>query len=104
MAVSRMHLNGGVESEYSFVFTGDPTWKERANCRGKSDLTNVLFFPPARRNPERLKKALEEICGKCVVKDDCYKYGVESKAKEGVWGGVLFKRSRKTSNSGLEVV
>lgn len=84
----------GIESEYSFVFTGDPTWKERAKCRGRADLLDVIFFPKVRGKAEKLLQRIEEVCGDCPVKQDCHKFGVESGAVEGVWGGVWFRRNR----------
>lgn len=84
----------GIEADYAFVFTGDPTWKERANCRGRADLIDVIFFPKVRGKATKLQEDIESVCGDCPVKSDCYQFGIESGAKEGVWGGVWFRRSR----------
>lgn len=55
-------------------------WMEQANCLGArpdfffpSDLAGVI--------------AAQEICARCVVKQQCLDYALDNKIGHGIWGG-----------------
>lgn len=65
-----------------------PTWADRAACTGTDP---ELFFPAdgerghARTHREAQAKA---VCARCDVRAECLTYAVETKQRDGVWGGL----------------
>jgi WhiB family transcriptional regulator, redox-sensing transcriptional regulator len=63
-------------------------WQLSAACRG---LESARFFSPSgergRARVERERSA-REICGGCVVREECARFAAESGEQHGVWGGV----------------
>jgi WhiB family transcriptional regulator, redox-sensing transcriptional regulator len=58
------------------------TWRDRAACQGRDGL---LFFPP-KTGGSNTDQALQ-ICGTCVVADECLQHALTAPEQYGVWGG-----------------
>lgn len=75
-------------------------WMNRAACRGYSP---DLFVPTHPNDPGRKARPTEalEICKRCPVKAECYRYAIRNGEKTGVWGGIwfteMYQRKRRTS-------
>lgn len=71
-------------------------WHLDAACRGPYQ---AIFFPPARSESRREKRARErrakEICVQCPVIDECREYSFEIKEQHGIWGGLTEKERRE---------
>jgi Transcription factor WhiB len=70
-----------------------PEWHEDAECAKPSnkDLQKNFFAnKPAQQN-EALK-----LCAACPVKNDCLKWALETKQNWGIWGGLNYKKIRRT--------
>lgn len=74
----------------------DDEWKVRAKCRGCDP---ELFFPERRRASRRNDPArdlrlrvreAQSVCEDCPVRSQCYSMAIDSKVRDGVWGGVFF--------------
>ena len=61
-------------------------WKDNAECLGMD--TN-LFFDKYEEDPH-VAKAVDRICQRCPVNQDCFASGISQK-EWGVWGGVYLK-------------
>lgn len=68
-----------------FINTLDNTWKERALCKGKTD---IFFGPPGERPSKRRKRETlaRSYCNVCTVAVVCRESGRELR-ENGVWGG-----------------
>ncbi len=80
------------EVEYPPETGSKVNWRDVAACR---DLDTNLFFPPGdgAQAQEQIEKA-KEICGKCVVADDCLEFALITRQDYGVWGGKTEKERR----------
>jgi WhiB family redox-sensing transcriptional regulator len=64
---------------------GTPTWKNRAACRGKTN----LMFPLDHKDITYIRTA-RGICRECPVRAECLEYALEFPANDlsGVWAGL----------------
>lgn len=63
----------------------DISWFSKAACKGHSP---ELFFPDPESSDYRSNcRKAEEICKSCSVIVECAEYALETKEKNGVWGG-----------------
>ena len=66
----------------------DLTWRAKGACQG---LNPDIFYPDSEENCEQ---ALS-ICKNCEVRIACLNYALESREKQGVWGGASARERRK---------
>ncbi|MBJ7397261.1 MAG: WhiB family transcriptional regulator [Actinobacteria bacterium] len=66
----------------------DLTWRAKGACQG---LNPDIFYPDSEENCEQ---ALS-ICKTCEVRIACLNYALESREKQGVWGGASARERRK---------
>ena len=64
-------------------------WRERAACRDESTLLWFLGNDPF-ENAEA-----KQVCGGCPVRDECLEHAMDSRERDGIWGG-LTGDERKT--------
>jgi WhiB family transcriptional regulator, redox-sensing transcriptional regulator len=74
------------------MFDAEPGWFDRAACRG---VGWDLFFPEAGTGEHADYSAAQRLCERCTVAPRCLAYAIETRAVEGVWGG-LTPKERKT--------
>jgi WhiB family transcriptional regulator, redox-sensing transcriptional regulator len=70
-----------------------PNWHEDAECaKPKNAKYQDAFFAnkPSQQNP-----ALR-LCAQCPVRQECLKWGLETKQVWGIWGGLNYKKIRRT--------
>jgi WhiB family redox-sensing transcriptional regulator len=70
------------------VLEYDLTWRAKGACQG---LNPDIFYPDSEENCEQ---ALS-ICKTCEVRIACLNYALESREKQGVWGGASARERRK---------
>jgi len=58
-----------------------PRWMTAAACRGAGV---AEFVMDAKRTPSQ---AVQVMCGRCPVREECLAYALERDALVGVWGG-----------------
>ena len=58
-------------------------------CRGRSDVSDVSFFPDKGQSAAPAKA----VCAGCPAKGPCLEYAIETDA-EGVWGGTSRRERR----------
>ena len=68
----------------TFPQTGD--WREQANCK---DTDIELWFNNNSKNYR------EELCGNCVVNENCLEYALDNSSVIGYWAGTSEKTRRK---------
>lgn len=62
-------------------------WRDEAACKG---LSLAYFYD------DKLQKMAIELCrNECKVTEECREYAIETKQQYGVWGGVVFKSTKK---------
>ncbi|MDA2954234.1 MAG: WhiB family transcriptional regulator [Actinomycetota bacterium] len=66
----------------------DLSWRAKGACQG---LNPDIFYPDSEENCEQ---ALS-ICKTCEVRIACLNYALESREKQGVWGGASARERRK---------
>ena len=94
----RLGLLGMTRESYNMRGYLDNSWRAEARCLGES---TEMFVPPYQmaadpRAKIRLRKFVENaaaICETCPVKEECLKYGRDTRSF-GVFGGVLLKPKR----------
>jgi len=64
----------------------DLSWEKLGYC---SSSDPDIFFPGRRSN-----KSAKALCGKCLVRDECLEYAIETGQNFGVWGGQGVKERR----------
>ena len=72
--------------------TPDPTWRERANCRGMGPDSFYL-----EKHDAAGLRAAREVCAGCTVTAGCLAEGMSlpPKMRQGIWGGLsIGNRSR----------
>lgn len=57
-------------------------WQDQAACR---NVDPDLFFPSETDKATALQA--KQVCGRCVVKDECLSYALWAREDEGIWGG-----------------
>lgn len=68
----------------------DEDWRGYAECKQADP---ELFFPSGERSAkdrDQIQKA-KEFCVKCLVKERCLDYAIETGQRKGVWGGLSEK-------------
>jgi len=66
------------------VIGGD--WRSRAAC---VDEDPELFFPVGTTGPALAHLAsAQEVCARCVVREACLQWALDSNVDHGVWGGL----------------
>ena len=63
-------------------------WRQHGACRG---LDPAIFYPPDDEDSE----AAKEICGVCPVQVACLEHALQTREKEGVWGGATERERRR---------
>jgi WhiB family transcriptional regulator, redox-sensing transcriptional regulator len=67
----------------------EPTWQQRAACRGPMA---KVFFPPSAPEGRAAREAREArakaICRACPVRSECLDYAFEIREPHGIWGGL----------------
>lgn len=66
-----------------------------ALCKGRAPFWDADV--PGETDAERTARldAAREVCQRCPVREPCERAGAEGKAAAGMWGGVLYRRTRK---------
>lgn len=64
------------------------TWRDHSACRGASP---DVFHPP--EGDEGLRAKM--VCDACVVKTACLEFAIETREKDGVWGGLTATERRR---------
>jgi len=61
-------------------------WRHDAAC---SEVDPELFFPIGNTGPALLQiEEAKTVCRRCVVRDSCLRWALESGQDAGVWGGM----------------
>ena len=61
------------------------TWRDRAACLEEDP---ELFFPIGNTGPALLQiEKARVVCQRCAVTQTCLNWAVESRQRDGVWGG-----------------
>lgn len=77
----------------------DPSWRERANCRG---IDPELFFPGKGDNVT--VRAAKAVCAGCEVRDECLAYAQEFERRSpGVWAGLSDRERRALRREARQV-
>lgn len=72
-----------------------PSWADRAAC---SETDPELFFSPdGERGQARVKReqAAVRVCAGCDVRAECLTYAVDTRQRDGVWGGTTEDARRR---------
>ena len=72
----------------SIPVTEDKSWQDLANCLGGDP---DVFFPARGASTREAK----EVCGGCVVREDCLEYALANGEKFGIWGGMSERERRR---------
>ncbi len=65
-----------------------PVWRQRAACRG---VDPDIFYPMTDEEAEEAKA----ICRSCAVREACLEWALETREKDGVWGGATERERRR---------
>jgi WhiB family transcriptional regulator, redox-sensing transcriptional regulator len=65
-----------------------PAFMDLGSCRG---MDPEIFFPD---RGESLRPA-KEVCGGCIVRDECLEYALDNRERFGVWGGTSERERRR---------
>ncbi len=65
---------------------GADRWRDHASCR---DTSPDLFFPVGSTGlaVDQIAEA-KQVCGECLVQDDCLEFALITNQDAGVWGGL----------------
>jgi WhiB family redox-sensing transcriptional regulator len=63
-------------------------WKEKAACR---NLDTSLFFPDSEADAGPAK----EVCAGCPVREQCLQFALDTRQRDGVWGGMTETERRR---------
>jgi WhiB family redox-sensing transcriptional regulator len=66
----------------------DLTWRNSGACQG---LDPEIFYPDNEENCSQAKS----VCAECKVRIACLAYALDSREKQGVWGGASARERRK---------
>ena len=66
----------------------DLTWRAKGACQG---LDPDIFYPDNEDNCDEAKS----ICKACEVRIACLDYALESREKQGIWGGASARERRR---------
>ena len=67
-------------------------WMELGACR---DAEPELFFPISSAGPARSQVvAAKAVCARCLVREDCLRYALDTAQQHGVWGGLSEEERR----------
>jgi WhiB family transcriptional regulator, redox-sensing transcriptional regulator len=65
-------------------------WRTRAACTG---IDSEIFYPASEDEAEALEA--KAICAICPVQATCLEYALESREREGIWGGTTERERRR---------
>jgi WhiB family redox-sensing transcriptional regulator len=75
------------------------SWREFARCRG---VDPEVFYPVS--DDDEAAEEAKSICAACPVREPCLEFALETREKNGVWGGLtererrrVLRRRRKTA-------
>lgn len=64
---------------------GAQDWRDAAACRGTDP---ELFYPASEMGPGRRQvEQAKQVCGRCLVREQCLEYALNRGEPYGVWGG-----------------
>lgn len=63
-------------------------FRDFGSCRG---LDPDLFFPERGEPSVRAK----QVCGDCIVRDECLRYALDHNERYGIWGGTSERERRR---------
>ncbi len=87
----------GPRTEYQ----GERPWQEFARCK---EMDPDLFFPTGTTGPALLQiEAAQAICRKCLVREECLWYALDTNTEYGIWGGAT-EEERRYMRRGLGLV
>jgi len=69
-------------AEYDF------SWRSSGACQG---LNPEIFYPDNEENCQQAKA----VCGECKVRIACLTYALDSREKQGIWGGASARERRR---------
>lgn len=70
----------------------DHSWRDHALCR---DTDPELFFPVGTTGLALLAiERAKQVCGECLVRDECLDFALETNQDSGVWGGLSEEERR----------
>ena len=58
----------------------DTSWMARAECRIRGISPHVFYVDDEYGKPP-------DVCGMCIVREDCLEYALANREREGFWGG-----------------
>jgi WhiB family redox-sensing transcriptional regulator len=70
-------------------------WRNEANCRGNE---GTIFF--ALRSVKHQEEAIS-MCTVCEVRLQCLNFAIRNEEKNGIWGGVNFRRINEATRKEL---
>lgn len=85
--------NGAALRKRPLVSTVVLEWQDRAACNGMSVSS---FFPEPGELPDPRATAA---CQRCVVRDECLAWALETEQEFGTWGGLTEEQRRKISTT-----
>jgi WhiB family transcriptional regulator, redox-sensing transcriptional regulator len=63
-------------------------WQTNARC---TEVDPEIFFPERGGS----SKAARQVCGNCLVKEQCLEYALNNKEQFGIWGGTSERERRR---------
>lgn len=72
----------------------ETTWRSKGACQG---LDTEIFYPD---NEDDCEAAIS-ICKTCQVRIACLNYALDSREKQGVWGGASARERRRLLRLGM---
>lgn len=79
----------GTEPREEVIPAMDLSWRLRGACRG---LDPEIFYSAG--EDEGVERA-KDVCGSCVVQQQCLEYALANRESEGIWGGATEKERRR---------
>ena len=78
---------------FSRIFAWDDSgWRDRAACR---DSAPDLFFPIGSTGAALEEvRAAKAVCARCVVREQCLEFALETNQEAGIWGGASEEERR----------
>ena len=64
------------------------SWRQRAACRG---LSTDIFYPVSDEDAGEAKS----ICAICPVQEACLEWALDTREREGIWGGATERQRRR---------
>ena len=64
------------------------SWRQKAACRG---LSTDIFYPVSDDDADEAKS----ICAVCPVREACLEWALDTREREGIWGGATERERRR---------